>query len=71
MLQQTQVSRVVSKYEAFLARFRSAPACAAAPVAETVRLWAGLGYNRPCAQPPSGGLRRGGATRRPPLGLTG
>jgi A/G-specific adenine glycosylase len=46
MLQQTQVSRVVPKYEAFLARFPSPAACAAAPVADTVRLWAGLGYNR-------------------------
>jgi A/G-specific adenine glycosylase len=46
MLQQTQVSRVVPKYEAFLARFRNPAACAGAPVAETVRLWAGLGYNR-------------------------
>jgi A/G-specific adenine glycosylase len=46
MLQQTQVSRVVPKYEAFLARFPTPAACAAAPAAETVRLWAGLGYNR-------------------------
>src|SRR5437879_707603 len=46
MLQQTQVSRVVPKYEAFLARFPDPASCAAAPAAETVRLWAGLGYNR-------------------------
>src|SRR5207248_2146519 len=46
MLQQTQVSRVVPKYHAFLERFPSAPVCAAAPVAEVVRAWAGLGYNR-------------------------
>ena len=46
MLQQTQVSRVVPKYEAFLARFPDPASCAATPAAETVRLWAGLGYNR-------------------------
>jgi A/G-specific adenine glycosylase len=46
MLQQTQASRVVPRYEAFLARFSDPAACAAAPVADTVRLWAGLGYNR-------------------------
>jgi A/G-specific adenine glycosylase len=46
MLQQTQVARVVPKYEAFLDRFPTAAACAAAPVGEVVRLWAGLGYNR-------------------------
>lgn len=46
MLQQTQVARVVPRWEAFLARFPSAQACAAAPVAEVVQAWAGLGYNR-------------------------
>jgi A/G-specific adenine glycosylase len=37
---------VVVNYEAFLARFPDPAACAAAPAAETVRLWAGLEYNR-------------------------
>lgn len=46
MLQQTQVARVVPKYAAFLARFPTPAACAAAPVGEVVRAWAGLGYNR-------------------------
>ena len=46
MLQQTQVPRVVPKYEAFLDRFPTAEACAAAPVGDVVRLWSGLGYNR-------------------------
>lgn len=46
MLQQTQVTRVVPKYEAFLVAFPTLEACAAAPAAEVVRLWAGLGYNR-------------------------
>ena len=46
MLQQTQVARVVPKYEAFLARFPTPAACAAATPADVVRLWAGLGYNR-------------------------
>jgi A/G-specific adenine glycosylase len=46
MLQQTQVARVLPKYRAFLALFPTPAACAAAPVGEVVRAWAGLGYNR-------------------------
>ena len=46
MLQQTQVPRVVPKYHDFLERFPSAAACAASPVADVVRAWQGLGYNR-------------------------
>jgi len=46
MLQQTQVARVVPRYEAFLARFPTPASCAAAPAADVIRLWAGLGYNR-------------------------
>jgi len=46
MTQQTQVSRVVPAYHRFLGRFPTPAACADAPVAEVVREWAGLGYNR-------------------------
>lgn len=46
MLQQTQVVRVVPRFEAFLTRLPTPAACAAAPVGEVVKLWAGLGYNR-------------------------
>ncbi|MCC6314990.1 MAG: A/G-specific adenine glycosylase [Thermomicrobiales bacterium] len=46
MLQQTQVDRVIPYYQAFLERFPTAAALAAAPTAEVIRLWAGLGYNR-------------------------
>ena len=46
MLQQTQVPRVIPKYDTFLERFPTAAACAAAPLADVVREWAGLGYNR-------------------------
>lgn len=46
MLQQTQVSRVVPRYGAFLDAFPTPRACAGAPVAEVVRMWEGLGYNR-------------------------
>jgi A/G-specific adenine glycosylase len=46
MLQQTQVARVVPKYDAFLARFPDPATCAAAPLADVVVAWAGLGYNR-------------------------
>ena len=46
MLQQTQVNRVVPKYEAFLERFPTVANCAAARVGDVITLWAGLGYNR-------------------------
>src|SRR5262245_59261852 len=46
MLQQTQVARVVPYYEAFLERFPDEGALAAAPAADVLRLWSGLGYNR-------------------------
>ena len=46
MLQQTQVARVVPKYHAFLGRFPTPAACAAATVGDVVTAWAGLGYNR-------------------------
>jgi A/G-specific adenine glycosylase len=46
MLQQTQVDRVLPKYLAFLEAFPSVEALAAAPTAEVIRMWAGLGYNR-------------------------
>ena len=46
MLQQTQVERVIPKYQDFLSRFPTVRQLAAAPLAEVIRLWAGLGYNR-------------------------
>jgi len=46
MLQQTQVGRVIVRHAEFLERFPNPASCAAAPVAETIRLWDGLGFNR-------------------------
>ena len=46
MLQQTQAARVVPYYQSFLARFPDAQALAAAPAAEVLAAWSGLGYNR-------------------------
>lgn len=46
MLQQTQVDRVLPKYYAFLERFPTIEALAAAPTGDVIRAWAGLGYNR-------------------------
>lgn len=46
MLQQTQVSRVIPKWEAFLGRFPTIVACAQASQADVVRSWEGLGYHR-------------------------
>jgi len=44
MLQQTQVATVIPYYERFLARFPDVASLAAAPEAEVMELWAGLGY---------------------------
>lgn len=46
MLQQTQVDRVIPKFEAFIAAFPDIPALAAASLADVLKLWSGLGYNR-------------------------
>ena len=46
MLQQTQVSRVVPRYLAWLERWPTAETLAAAPRHEVIREWQGLGYNR-------------------------
>jgi A/G-specific adenine glycosylase len=46
MLQQTQVERVLPRYLAWLERWPSVDALAAAPAADVIREWQGLGYNR-------------------------
>ncbi len=46
MLQQTRVATVVPHYERFLERFPDVSSLAAAPEAEVLRLWEGLGYYR-------------------------
>lgn len=46
MLQQTQVERVIPKWNAFLAVFPTPAACAEASLGEVLRLWHGLGYPR-------------------------
>ena len=46
MLQQTQAARVVPYYHAFLERFPDPHALAAAPAADVLAAWSGLGYNR-------------------------
>lgn len=46
MLQQTQVSRVTSRYESWLDRFPNVDALAAAPLEIVLESWQGLGYNR-------------------------
>src|ERR671930_2673880 len=46
MLQQTQVDRVVPRYERWLERWPTAKALAAASAADVIREWQGLGYNR-------------------------
>jgi A/G-specific adenine glycosylase len=46
MLQQTQVERVVARYLAWLERWPTAEALAAAPLGDVIRDWQGLGYNR-------------------------
>lgn len=46
MLQQTGVERVIPKYLAFLDRFPSLQSLANASLADVLRQWQGLGYNR-------------------------
>jgi A/G-specific adenine glycosylase len=46
MLQQTQVDRVVPRYLAWLERWPTVDALAAATAADVIREWQGLGYNR-------------------------
>jgi A/G-specific adenine glycosylase len=46
MLQQTQVERVIPRWHAWLGRWPTAQALAAAPAGEVIVAWQGLGYNR-------------------------
>ena len=46
MLQQTQVARVIPKFEAFIERFPDERSLATASLADVIGLWQGLGYNR-------------------------
>jgi A/G-specific adenine glycosylase len=45
MAQQTQMSRVLLKFDEFIAAFPTVEALARAPAAEVLRRWEGLGYN--------------------------
>lgn len=46
MLQQTQATRVVPKYEAFIKKFPTVRALARSPLSDVLVAWQGLGYNR-------------------------
>ena len=46
MLQQTQVERVIPRYLHWLELWPTAEVLASAPLAEVIREWQGLGYNR-------------------------
>lgn len=46
MLQQTQVERVIPKFELFMRTFPTLEALAAAPLSDVLTAWSGLGYNR-------------------------
>ena len=46
MLQQTQVARVLTRWERFLSRFPTVDALAAASSGDVVEEWQGMGYNR-------------------------
>jgi A/G-specific adenine glycosylase len=45
MAQQTQATRAADHYRRFVAAYPTAQSLAAAPLAEVLSLWAGLGYN--------------------------
>lgn len=46
MLQQTQASRVAKKFDSFLKKFPDWKSLAETPLAEVLKEWQGLGYNR-------------------------
>lgn len=46
MLQQTQTSRVLPKYNLFLETFPTVQELASSQLSEVLKLWSGLGYNR-------------------------
>jgi A/G-specific adenine glycosylase len=46
MLQQTQAARVIPKYQEFLTLFPTVQSLAAASLADVLKAWSGLGYNR-------------------------
>ena len=46
MLQQTQVARVIPRWDSFLDRFPTVRSCATAPLGDVLREWQGLGYPR-------------------------
>lgn len=46
MLQQTQVNRVIPKYQEFLQHFPTVQELAAVSLGDVLRTWSGLGYNR-------------------------
>src|SRR6476619_1749906 len=46
MLQQTQVARVLPRWQAWLERWPTVEALAAATPADVITEWAGMGYNR-------------------------
>jgi len=46
MAQQTQVDRVVPRWERWMERWPTVAVLAAAPAADVIREWQGLGYNR-------------------------
>jgi len=48
MSQQTQIDRVVPKFQAFIQAFPSPRECADAPLSELLTIWQGLGYPRRC-----------------------
>lgn len=46
MLQQTQIPRVIPKYEEWLTQFPTLKALSEAPFSKVLKTWKGLGYNR-------------------------
>lgn len=46
MSQQTQITRVIPKYQTWITALPSVQDLANAPTSEVLRLWSGLGYNR-------------------------
>jgi len=69
MLQQTQVSRVLPAYRAFLERFPTLRSLARASLGDVLRAWRGLGYNRRARDLHRSAAASGGALPRAVEGL--
>src|SRR2546423_6962482 len=66
MSQQTQMERVVPRWQRWLERWPTIETLAAAPAGDVIREWQGLGYNPRALAPPPAPQHRAAHRRAPP-----